>query len=313
MSINAADRLPRSLASLWRRLSYRARIFAEPCSAYARLMRLDKPVGVWLLMWPTLWALWIAGAGRPEERVLIVLVIGTVVVRSAGCIMNDIADRNIDPHVGRTRDRPLATREVSVPEAVLLFIGLMLIALGLVMVLNPLTRWFAVGGALITLVYPFAKRFLSAPQFVLGIAFAWGVPMAFAAQLGEVPRVGWLLFLAAVVWGVVYDTEYAMADREDDLKIGVRSTAILFADMDRLFIGMLQAMLLIALLLIGEAAQLGRWYYGGLALATAFGLYQQWLIRARDPEDCLRAFRNNAWLGTIVFVGLALDYVFVAP
>ena len=315
MSSNA-DRLPRTLASFGRPLrwlGHQARLLAHPCSVYARLMRLDRPVGIWLLLAPTLWALWIAGQGRPSEQVLIVLVLGTILVRSAGCVMNDLADRRIDPHVRRTRGRPLATGEVSVPEAVLLFVSLMLIALGLVMLLNPLTRWFAVGGAVITLLYPFTKRFLSAPQFVLGIAFAWGVPMAFAAELGEVPRVGWLLFLAAIVWGIVYDTEYAMADRDDDLRIGVRSTAILFADMDRHFIALLQVMLLMALLLVGQAAELGSWYRGGLVAAALFGLYQQWLIYERHPLDCLRAFENNGWFGGAVFTGIVLDYVFSAP
>jgi 4-hydroxybenzoate polyprenyltransferase len=316
MPMNPADRFQRGLAGLSdraRRLHHHALIYAQPYGAYARLMRLDKPVGIWLLLWPTLWALWIAGSGRPDELVFTVFVLGTVVMRSAGCIINDFADRDIDPHVRRTRDRPLATRQVSVPEALLLFLGLLLIALGLVMALNPVTRWYALGGAMITVVYPFTKRFLSTPQFVLGVAFAWGVPMAFAAQTGAVPRVGWLLFVATVVWGVIYDTEYAMADREDDLKIGVRSTAILFAELDRVFIGGLQCMLLAALVLVGRAAELEHWYYAGLTLAALFGLYQQILIRQRVPENCFRAFRNNVWLGAAVFAGVLLDYIFRAP
>ncbi len=210
--------------------------------SYVRLLRLNRPIGIWLLLWPTLWALWIAAQGRPDPRVFLVLVIGTVLVRSAGCVINDFADRNIDGHVRRTANRPLATGEVAPAEALVLFAGLMLIALGLVLSMNRITFLFAVGGAALLVVYPFTKRFLSTPQFVLGLAFAWGVPMAFAAQLGEVPRVGWLLFLAAIIWVVVYDTQYAMADRVDDLKIGVRSTAILFGDMDRVFIGGLQVL-----------------------------------------------------------------------
>jgi len=307
------DRWPRLLAGLRQRLRWLLHhvwSLSQPYGAYARLMRLDKPVGIWLLLWPTLWALWIAGAGHPSQRVFIVFVLGAIVVRSAGCIINDFADRHIDPHVRRTRGRPLATKEVSVPEAWILFVGLMLIALGLVLMMNPMTRWYAVGGALITVIYPFTKRFLSTPQFVLGIAFAWGVPMAFAAELGAVPRVGWLLFLATVIWGVIYDTEYAMVDREDDLRIGVRSTAILFADLDRVFVAGLQCMFFAALLLVGHSAELGPWYYAGLGLAALMSLYQQWLIRYREPQDCFDAFRNNAWLGSVVFGGIALNYVF---
>ena len=229
-------------------------------SRYARLMRLHRPIGIWLLLWPTLWALWIATAGYPDDKIFLVLVLGTIVVRSAGCVINDFADRNIDPHVRRTADRPLATGEVASGEALFLFAALMLIALGLVLTLNALTVKLAVAGAAITVLYPFTKRFLSTPQFVLGVAFAWGVPMAFAASLGDVPRVGWLLFLAAVIWVVVYDTQYAMADRIDDLKIGVRSTAILFGELDRVFVGGLQLLLLARLVLVGRSANLGAWY-----------------------------------------------------
>ena len=278
--------------------------------SYVRLLRLNRPIGIWLLLWPTLWALWIAAQGRPDPRVFLVLVIGTILVRSAGCVINDFADRNIDGHVRRTANRPLATGEVAPAEALILFAGLMLIALGLVLSMNRITLLFAVGGAALLVVYPFTKRFLSTPQFVLGLAFAWGVPMAFAAQLGEVPRVGWLLFLAAIIWVVVYDTQYAMADRVDDLKIGVRSTAVLFGDMDRVFIGGLQVLLFASLALAGRGASLSGWYYGGLAAAAVFAVYQQYLIRDRDVGNCFRAFLNNAWLGGAVFCGIALDYVF---
>ncbi len=281
-------------------------------SRYARLMRLHRPIGIWLLLWPTLWALWVSSSGRPSPEIFLIFVIGTIVVRSAGCVINDFADRNIDPHVERTADRPLARGEVSPAEALILFVALMLIALGLVLTLNRLTVLLAAAGAAVTVVYPFTKRFLSTPQFVLGVAFAWGVPMAFAAQLGEVTRVGWLLFLAAVIWVVVYDTQYAMADRNDDLKIGVRSTAILFGDLDRAFVGGLQVLLLASLVLVGRSAQFGPWYYGGLVAAALFGVYQQVLIRDRDAGRCVRAFLNNAWLGGSVFVGIALDYVFRA-
>lgn len=284
------------------------RAFALQHARYARLMRLNRPIGIWLLLWPTLWALWIAGEGQPNAHIFGVFVLGTIVMRSAGCIINDLADRNIDPHVERTADRPIATGEVAVGEALILFVGLMLIALGLVMTLNPLALWLAAGGAVVAIVYPFTKRFLSVPQFVLGVAFAWGVPMAFAAELGTVPRTGWLVFVVTVIWVVVYDTEYALADREDDLEIGVRSTAVLFGDMDRVIIGGLQLMFLAGLMLIGPNVELGSWYYGGIAVAGVFALYQQHLIKDREPARCVRAFLNNAWLGGAVFAGLVLDY-----
>jgi 4-hydroxybenzoate polyprenyltransferase len=279
-------------------------------SRYWRLMRLHRPVGIWLLLWPTLWALWIASAGRPDPTVFLILVLGTIVVRSAGCVINDYVDRKIDPHVVRTADRPLATGEVAPLEALMLFAALMLIALGLVLTLNSLTIGFAVAGAVITVIYPFTKRFLSTPQFVLGVAFSWGVPMAFAATANDVPRVGWLLFLATVIWVVVYDTQYAMTDRPDDIKIGVRSTAILFGDLDRAFITGLQILLLASLVLVGRSADLGVWYYGGLGAAGLFCLYQAYLIRERDIVQSFRAFLNNAWLGGAVFAGILLDYTF---
>ena len=279
---------------------------------YGRLLRLHRPIGNWLLLWPTLWAEWIATAGKPQQKVFLILVLGTIVARSAGCAINDFADRRIDRQVERTADRPLATGEVAPIEALLLFAALMLIALGLVLTLNRLALVLAIAGAAVTVVYPFMKRVISAPQFVLGVAFAGGVPMAFAAELGTVPRLGWLLYLAALIWVIVYDTEYAMADRDDDLKIGVRSTAILFGDLDRVVIGALQALLLVALSLVGREAQLGPWYWGGLAVAAAFGAYQQYLLRDREPGDCFRAFKNNAWLGASVFFGIVLDYVFRA-
>jgi 4-hydroxybenzoate polyprenyltransferase len=281
-------------------------------SRYLRLMRLHRPIGIWLLLWPTLWALWIAGAGRPDPTVFVIMVLGTIVVRSAGCVINDYADRKIDPHVARTADRPLATGEVAPIEALLLFAALMLIALGLVLSLNTLTVVLAMVGALLTVLYPFAKRYLSAPQFVLGLAFSWGVPMAFAASTGSVPRVGWLLFLATVLWVVVYDTQYAMTDRDDDRKIGVKSTAILFGDSDRVIVAFLQALLLGSLALVGRNAELGQWYYVGLAAAALLCAYQAFLIRDRDAVMSFRAFLNNAWLGAAVFAGIVLDYTFRA-
>jgi 4-hydroxybenzoate polyprenyltransferase len=292
--------------SRWRH----AQALLQHYSRYWRLMRLHRPIGIWLLLWPTLWALWIASAGRPDAKVFSILVLGTIVVRSAGCVINDFVDRKIDPHVARTADRPLATGEVAPVEALLLFAALMLIALGLVLTLNTLTIAFAVAGAVITVIYPFTKRFLSTPQFVLGVAFSWGVPMAFAATVNDVPRVGWLLFLATVIWVVVYDTQYAMTDRPDDIKIGVRSTAILFGELDRAFIAGLQVLLLASLVLVGRSVDLGGWYYGGLAAAALFCAYQVHLIKERDIVQSFRAFLNNAWFGAAVFAGILLDYTF---
>lgn len=280
--------------------------------AYARLVRLHQPVGIWLLLWPTLWALWIAGEGRPDQRVFIVFVLGTVVLRSAGCIINDYADRKIDAHVWRTRDRPLATGEVSVPEALTLFVALMLVGLALVLTMNRLTVMLAVIGAFITILYPFTKRFISFPQLVLGVAFSWGVPMAFAAQLGTVPPVGWAMFAMTIAWGVIYDTEYAMADRVDDLKIGVRSVAILLGDMDRLFVGVMQILFLAALVLIGQSVGRGAWFFVGTAIAALIFAYQQFLIRDRNSARCFTAFRNNAIFGAYVFAAIVLDYHFGA-
>ena len=293
-----------------RRLASRFAAALPRWGAYARLVRLHQPVGIWLLLWPTLWALWIAGEGRPDERVFIVFVLGTVVLRSAGCVINDYADRKIDPHVARTRDRPLAAGEVSVREAAVLFVGLMLTGLGLVLTMNRLTQGMAVIGALIAVVYPFTKRLIVFPQFVLGIAFAWGVPMAFAAQLGTVPLVGWVMFAAGIVWGVIYDTEYAMADRGDDLKIGVKSLAVSLGGLDRPFVGAMQLAFLAALVLIGLSAGLGAWFFFGVALAALLFGYQQHLIRERSAAGCFAAFRNNAVLGLCVFVGILLDYLF---
>ena len=280
-------------------------------SEYARLMRLDRPVGTWLLLWPSLWALWIAGAGRPKPKVLIVFVLGVVVMRAAGCVINDFADRDIDPHVRRTRDRPLAARLVTPAEALTLFALLIAAALYLVTRLDELTVKLAAVGALLTVSYPFVKRVFPMPQLYLGISFGgWGVPMAFAAQLGALPRVCWVLYIAAVIWASMYDTIYAMVDREDDIRIGVKSSAILFADMDRLLIGVMQLMMLYALYLVGEDMHFGRWFQGGVVAAALLCLWQQWLIRRRDPAGCLRAFVNNQYVGLAIFVGLLLQYVY---
>ena len=288
--------------------SYRV---ARRVTEYARLMRLDRPVGTWLLLWPALWALWIAGAGRPRPQVLLVFVLGVVVMRAAGCVINDFLDRDIDPHVQRTRDRPLAARRVSPSEALLLFALLLAVALYLVTRLDLLTVKLACIGALLTVSYPLFKRFFPMPQLYLGISFGgWSVPMAFAAQTGALPRVAWVLYIAAVIWASMYDTLYALVDREDDLKIGVKSSAVLFADMDRLLIGVMQAMMLGALVLVGRNLHFGRPYQGGLAAAGVLFLWQQWLIRKRDPAGCMRAFLNNQYVGLVVFVGILLQYVY---
>jgi 4-hydroxybenzoate polyprenyltransferase len=289
-------------------LSYR---LARRVTEYARLMRLDRPVGTWLLLWPALWALWIAGAGRPRPQVLLVFVLGVVVMRAAGCVINDFTDRDIDPHVQRTRDRPLAARRVSPVEALLLFALLLAVALYLVTRLDLLTVKLACIGALLTVSYPLCKRFFPLPQLYLGISFGgWSVPMAFAAQSGALPRVAWVLYIAAVIWASMYDTLYAMVDREDDLKIGVKSSAILFADLDRLLIGVMQAMMLGALVLVGRTLHFGRPYHAGLAAAGVLFLWQQWLIRKREPAACLRAFLNNQYVGLVVFVGILLQYLY---
>ncbi len=278
---------------------------------YASLARLDRPVGTWLLLWPALWALWIAGAGRPNPRVLIVFVLGVVVMRAAGCVINDFADRDIDPYVRRTRDRPLAARRVSPVEALVLFAALLAVALYLVTRLDLLTVKLACIGAALTISYPFFKRFFPMPQLWLGISFGgWSVPMAFAAQTGVLPRVAWVLYIAAVLWAAVYDTIYAMIDREDDLKIGVKSSAILFSDMDKLLIGVMQAMMLYALVLVGRDMHFGRWYQGGVIAAGVLFVWQQWLIRKREPAGCLRAFLNNQSVGLAVFSGVFLQYVY---
>ena len=287
-----------------------ARRLAIQLREYALLMRLDRPIGILLLLWPTLWALWIAGAGRPDPQVFLVFVAGVVLMRSAGCVMNDFADRGIDPHVERTRDRPLARGVVSSLEALLLAAALGAIAFALVLTMNRLTVLLALAGAVLTVAYPFLKRFTHLPQVWLGASFGWSVPMAFAAQTGTVPQLAWLMFIAVILWAMVYDTMYAMVDRDDDLKLGVRSTAILFGDADRHMIGAMQALLWIALWLVGRQAGLGGWYLAGLAFAAGLSAWQQYLIHARRPEDCFRAFLNNNYYGMAVFIGILLHYTF---
>ena len=284
--------------------------FKQALSAYARLMRLDRPIGAYLLLWPMLWALWLAGAGHPDQKIFIVFVLGVFLTRSAGCVINDFADRDFDGHVRRTQQRPMATGEVSAPEALLLFAALGLIAFGLVLTLDIAVVKMSFVGVALMASYPFFKRFFPAPQFYMGLAFSWSIPMAFMAQNHDLPRLCWLLFAANILWAAAYDTMYAMVDREDDLRIGIKSSAILFGDADRVIIGAMQLMTLYALWLAGTEMQLGGWYRSGVAAAACFALYQQYLIRRREPDDCLLAFLNNNYFGMSVFIGIALEYLF---
>lgn len=277
---------------------------------YWQLMRFDRPIGTLLLLWPVLWTLWIAAEGWPRIDVLIIFILGTIVMRAAGCVINDFADRNFDGHVERTRNRPLARKLVTPKEAIALFVGLCLIAFVLVLFTNALTIKLAFGGALLAFCYPFAKRYTHLPQVVLGAAFSWAVPMAYAAQTGELPPEVWLIFIANMLWTVVYDTFYGMVDRPDDLKIGVKSTAILFGENDRLVTATLQAMTVFALVLVGRRFELGTLYMMSLIPVTALFLYQQYLIRGRERDACFRAFMNNNWVGMAVFVGIFVDTVF---
>jgi 4-hydroxybenzoate polyprenyltransferase len=281
----------------------------ERLSAYAALIRLNRPIGVYLLLWPPLWALWIAGNGQPSWSIVLIFVLGAFLMRSAGCAINDYADRDIDGHVSRTKERPLATGRVSASEALLVFAGLSLSAFGLVLMLNITTVLMSFVAILLAAVYPFMKRHTHLPQLVLGMAFGWAVPMAFTAVTGEVPIVGWQLYMAAVIWAMIYDTQYAMVDRADDLRIGVKSTAILFGRQDRLIIGLLQILMLGLLMVVGLGAKLGGFYYVGLTMASLSALYQQWLIQERKPKDCFDAFLNNNLFGMLVFIGLFMDYL----
>ena len=280
---------------------------------YALLMRLHRPIGIYLLLWPTLWALWLAGDGQPPRGAVLVFVLGVALMRSAGCVMNDIADRQFDPHVARTRDRPLAAGRVSLSEAIGLAAGLSLLAFALVLTQNALTVKLSFVGLALAATYPFMKRFHHLPQAHLGAAFGWGIPMAYAAVTDSLPAIAWLLFLGNVLWAVIYDTQYAMVDREDDRKIGVKSTALWFGERDKRIIAYLQATLLGLLAVIGLLAGRGWIYYLAVFAAAWFALYQQYLIRDRAPEECFKAFLNNNGFGLVVFCGLLLDYLPPGP
>lgn len=274
---------------------------------YARLARLDRPIGNFLLLWPTLWALWLAADGLPRLDVLAIFVAGVLVMRAAGCVINDYADRHLDRHVERTRNRPLTTGQVSEREALALFVGLCLVAFGLVLLTNRLTIMLALVGVALAATYPFMKRYTHLPQIHLGAAFGWAAPMAFAAQAGVIEPLAWWIFAAAVVWATIYDTQYAMVDRNDDLKIGIKSTAILFGRFDRPIIALLQLLMTVLLLVIGVRAGLGVAWYAGVALATLLFVHQQRLIRNRERQACFRAFLSNNVYGGIVFAGLVID------
>ncbi len=275
---------------------------------YACLIRLDRPIGVYLLLWPTLWALWIAAKGWPDASVLFVFVTGVFLMRSAGCAINDFADREIDPHVERTKDRPLAAGRITEKETLIVFASLTITAFVLVLFMNALTIYMSFVGIALAASYPFMKRYHYMPQVHLGAAFGWAAPMAFTAQANEITPVTWLLFMATVLWATAYDTMYAMADIKDDLKIGVKSTAILFGEADKIIIAALQVLLILDLILIGRQSELGLYYYLGLSIATGLAIYQQYLIKDRVPQLCIKAFLNNNWFGLTVFVGLFIDY-----
>jgi 4-hydroxybenzoate polyprenyltransferase len=275
--------------------------------AYERLMRLHQPIGILLLLWPTLWALWFAVRGIPQIDIVLVFVTGTILMRSAGCIINDCADRRFDPHVQRTRDRPLAAGLVSTREALALAAVLLLLAFFLVVQFNWLTILLSLFGLAITVIYPFLKRFFVFPQAGLGIAFSFGVPMAYAAQQGGLPREAWVLMLATFFWIIAYDTEYAMVDRDDDRGLGLKSSAIALGRYDVAGVMFAHSLFLATMIFIGHWQQLGFLYFSGLVVASGFMLYQFWLIRGRDRVRCFRAFRNNSWMGLAILAGVALD------
>ncbi|MFL6592452.1 MAG: 4-hydroxybenzoate octaprenyltransferase [Luteimonas sp.] len=276
--------------------------------AYWALVRGDRPIGWLLLLWPTWWALWLAAAGRPPSWPLVVFTAGVWLTRSAGCVINDYADRWLDPQVERTRNRPLATGAVSGREALAVFAVLMLVAFALVLTLNRLTICLSVVGVLLAASYPYLKRYTYLPQVYLGMAFGWGIPMAFAAIRGEVPAVAWVLYVANIFWATAYDTWYAMVDREDDLRAGAKSTAILFGDMDLAAQGVLYALASVALVLVGQRAQMGAYYWCGLGVAALLVAWEFLVARDRDPAACFRAFLHNHWVGAAIFAGIAADY-----
>ncbi|EKK5377035.1 4-hydroxybenzoate octaprenyltransferase [Morganella morganii] len=277
--------------------------------AYSRLMRTDRPIGSLLLLWPTYWALWIAARGVPDWHILIIFTIGVFSMRAAGCVINDFADRKFDGSVERTKNRPLPRGDVTEKEAKILFAVLVLVSFGLVLTLNTMTIWLSVAGLALAWIYPFVKRVSHLPQVVLGAAFGWSIPMAFAAVSESLPAVCWLLFAVNIIWSVIYDTQYAMVDRNDDLKIGVKSTAILFGRFDKIIIGILQLVMILMLLWTGMMANLSGIFYWSLLLAGALFVYQQRLMADRERDPCFQAFMNNNYVGFILFLGMLVSYL----
>lgn len=282
---------------------------ADRIKTYAQLMRLDKPIGILLLLWPMLWGLWFAAQGLPDGRILVIFVLGTVLMRSAGCVINDFADRKIDPHVERTKNRPMAAGRVGSKEALLLAAGLSLIAFLLILPLNQLTILLSVPALFLAASYPFTKRFFAMPQAYLGIAFSFGIPMAFAAQTGSLPPLLWILMLANLFWVIAYDTAYAIVDKPDDLKIGIKTSAITFGRFDVLGVMACHACFIAIMLVIGQLQQMNLAYYAGLIAASGLMAYQYTLIRNRDRALCFKAFLHNNWVGMAVFAGIALDFL----
>ncbi len=283
----------------------------ERLRRYALLVRLHRPIGILLLLWPTMWALWLAGEGQPPWGIVLVFMVGVAIMRSAGCAINDYADRDFDGCVTRTRTRPIAMGLVTPGEAIGVFVALSLLAACLLVFLNWPTRFMSLVALLLAAVYPFMKRFTHLPQVMLGAAFGWAVPMSFMALHGSIPLMAWLLFVATVIWALIYDTQYAMVDREDDLKIGIKSSAILFGRYDNLIVGLLQVVMLLLLFLVGMMAERGLFYQLGLLSGGGLFLYQQWLTRQREPKACFDAFLNNNLFGLVIFIGLLLDYLIV--
>ncbi|WP_068857797.1 4-hydroxybenzoate octaprenyltransferase [Perlucidibaca aquatica] len=286
--------------------------FASRLPDFIALMRLDRPIGIWLLLWPTLWAVWIAGDGHPSLSIVLIFTLGVVFMRSAGCVINDYADRHWDGEVARTADRPLVTGRVSAKEALLLFALLVGLSASLLLWLNRETFYWSFGALALATLYPFMKRYTYLPQVVLGAAFSWAIPMAFVAQGKSPDALCWLLYSANLAWTVAYDTQYAMCDRDDDLKAGIKSTAILFGELDLLMVGLLQGLFLVGLLLLGQQLSLGWPWYAGLLAAFILFALQAWQTRAREPQTCLDAFKNNHIVGLVVFIALLGGWLFHA-
>jgi len=278
---------------------------------YIELMRLNRPVGILLLLWPTLSALWIAAEGKPDLIIFIVFTLGVIIMRSAGCVINDYADKDVDGLVTRTLNRPLVTGAVQAKQALMLFAGLGLVAFILVLLLNTLTLWMSFVGLFLAATYPYMKRYTYLPQVYLGAAFGWAIPMAFAAQTGSVPSIAWLLFLANILWATAYDTFYAMADRKDDLLAGVKSTAILFGEDDKVIIGALQFSFLFVMLLVGSQLEMSLSYYLGILFAAGLSVYQQKITKEKEAAQCMHAFLNNIWVGAVLFIGIVIHYAMI--